>query len=61
MACDLAFDDFGFDQLEIVTDDDNVGSRRVAIRNGFTEAGGRDGRVLYVCRRGMAGKRSVIA
>lgn len=44
----IAFEEFGFRRLEIVTDPDNIGSRRVAGRNGFTEAGQREGRVLYV-------------
>jgi len=33
--------------LEVVIDPDNVGSHRVARRNGFARIGERDGRVVY--------------
>ena len=52
LVCDLAFAQFGFRRVEVVTDADNVFSRRVAIRNGFDERGIRDGRVLYVRETG---------
>lgn len=48
LLCAAAFEDGGFTRLEIVADPDNVASRRVAHRNGFVEAGERDGRVLLV-------------
>jgi RimJ/RimL family protein N-acetyltransferase len=52
LVCDLAFTWFGFRRVEVVTDADNVFSRRVAIRNGFEERGIRDGRVLHVREAG---------
>ncbi len=48
LACHVAFEELSFRRLEILTDPDNVGSRRVALRNGFKEVGVREGRVLYV-------------
>jgi RimJ/RimL family protein N-acetyltransferase len=50
--CALAFADFGFRHVELVADPDNVASRRIAIRNGFEEAGVRAGRVLHVLAAG---------
>jgi RimJ/RimL family protein N-acetyltransferase len=47
LACRIARTEFDFRGLEIVVDPDNVPSRRVATRNGFEEAGEKDGRVLY--------------
>ncbi|MBZ5554913.1 MAG: GNAT family N-acetyltransferase [Acidobacteriia bacterium] len=48
LACAIAFEDMGFRRLEVVTDPDNVGSRRAAVRNGFKEVGMREGRILHV-------------
>ena len=48
LACQLALEQFRFRRLEVVTDPDNIGSRRVALRNGFSEIGARDGRVLHI-------------
>jgi RimJ/RimL family protein N-acetyltransferase len=48
LACAIAFEDMGFRRLEVVTDPDNVGSRRAAVRNGFKEVGMRQGRILHV-------------
>jgi len=48
LACDLAFERFGFRRLEVVTDPDNSGSRRVAANNRFREAGEREGRILHI-------------
>jgi RimJ/RimL family protein N-acetyltransferase len=48
LACDLAFERFGFRRLEVVTDPDNAGSRRVAVNNRFREAGEREGRILHI-------------
>ncbi len=48
LACTFAFEELGLRRMEILADPDNGPSRRVAVRNGFTEAGIRDGRVLYV-------------
>jgi RimJ/RimL family protein N-acetyltransferase len=47
-VCALAFTEFGFRRLELRADVDNVGSRRIAARHGFTEVGMREGRVLYI-------------
>jgi RimJ/RimL family protein N-acetyltransferase len=47
LACDVAFGELGVERLEILTDPDNTGSRRVALRNAFVEIGMRDGRVLH--------------
>jgi RimJ/RimL family protein N-acetyltransferase len=43
----VAFEEFGFLRLDIVTHPDNVGSRQVALRNGFKEVGLREGCILY--------------
>lgn len=48
LACQVAIAPLGVQRLEIVVDPDNVPSRRVAMRNGFQEAGMRHGRILYV-------------
>jgi RimJ/RimL family protein N-acetyltransferase len=48
LACQVASEQLRFRRLEVVTDPDNGGSRRVALRNGFREAGVRDGRILYI-------------
>ena len=47
-----AFTEFGINRLEIVVVIDNVGSRRVALCNGFIEVGMREGKVLYIRDRG---------
>src|SRR5262245_14686165 len=47
LVCQVAFQQFRFRRLEVVTDTDNSSSSRVALRNGFKDAGLRDGRVLY--------------
>jgi len=44
----LALREFGLRCLEVVVDPDNIGSQKVARRNGFREAGMREGRLLYV-------------
>ncbi len=54
--CAVAFEVGGFERLEIVTDPDNIASRRVALRNGFEEVGWRDGQVLHVLDK-SAGSR----
>jgi RimJ/RimL family protein N-acetyltransferase len=38
----------GVRTLRVLADPDNTGSRRVAVRNGFHEAGLSDGRICYV-------------
>lgn len=48
LACQVAFEEFGFRRLEVVTDADNSSSRRVALRSGFSETGLRDGRILHI-------------
>jgi RimJ/RimL family protein N-acetyltransferase len=48
LASNLAFERFGFRRLEVVTDPDNAGSRRVAANNRFREAGEREGRILHI-------------
>ncbi len=48
LACTFAFEAPGLRRIEILADPHNGPSRRVAVRNGLTEAGIRDGRVLYV-------------
>jgi 8-oxo-dGTP pyrophosphatase MutT (NUDIX family) len=48
-------DKFGIHQFELLADPDNVASRRVATRSGFTEVSERDGRVLYVAARAPVG------
>src|SRR2546421_6627473 len=48
LVCRLAFREFGFRALRVLVDADNVASRRVAVGNGFREAGMQDGRVYYV-------------
>ena len=48
LALRLAFSEFGFRAVRAVVDPDNVGSRRVAIANGFSEIGMHDGRIRYV-------------
>jgi RimJ/RimL family protein N-acetyltransferase len=52
LACRFAFEELGLTRVEILTDPDNVPSRRVALRNGFRAAGVRDGRVLYIADGG---------
>ncbi|HKE56685.1 MAG TPA: GNAT family N-acetyltransferase [Pyrinomonadaceae bacterium] len=47
LLCVLAFEEFRFQRLEIVAHPDNVGSTKVALRNGFTEVGVRDGLIVY--------------
>ena len=50
LACEIAVAEFDFRALEIVVDADNIASRKVATRNGFREAGERDGRILYTAK-----------
>ena len=50
--CALAFAELGFRQVEVEADLDNHGSRRVAVSAGFTEAGVRNGRALYLLAGG---------
>lgn len=47
----VAFQQHRHRHLEIVTDPDNLPSRRVALGNGFLEAGMRDYRALYTLNR----------
>ncbi|HEX9164210.1 MAG TPA: GNAT family N-acetyltransferase [Thermoanaerobaculia bacterium] len=51
LACDIALNELAFDEIEVLIDPDNNASHAVAVRNGFTRVGERDGRVLYVRRR----------
>jgi RimJ/RimL family protein N-acetyltransferase len=51
LLCRVAFLDMGFRSLRIVADPDNVASQRVALRNGFREAGTAEGRLCYVLDR----------
>lgn len=46
LVCELALAELDFRSLQIVTDPDNIPSRRVATRNGFEEAGEQDGRMI---------------
>ena len=48
LVCRLAFREFAFRALRVLVDADNVASRRVAVGNGFCEAGMQDGRVCYI-------------
>ena len=48
LACQVASEHIGVQRVQIVVDPDNIASRRVATRNGFREAGTRDGRILHV-------------
>ena len=48
LSCAYAFDELGFEHLEILTDRDNHASRRVALKAGFEEVGQRDGRILHL-------------
>jgi len=48
LVCQIAQSSLGVRILEIVTDPDNIASRRVAQRNGFHESGMRDGRILHL-------------
>lgn len=48
LICDLAREELGFRELEIVTDPDHAASRKVAFRAGFREVGPRGPRTLYV-------------
>lgn len=47
LACQLAFETYSYQQLELLTAPDNTASRRVALRSGFQEIGLRDGEVLH--------------
>jgi len=58
--CAVAFDGGAFERLEIVTDPDNIASRRIALGNGFEEVGLRDGQVLHVRdRHRLAGSTAI--
>jgi RimJ/RimL family protein N-acetyltransferase len=48
LACQVASEQLRFRRLEVLADPDNGSSRRVALRNGFREAGLRDRRVLHI-------------
>jgi RimJ/RimL family protein N-acetyltransferase len=61
LACNVAFADFGFRQVEVLTDPDNARSRAVANRNGFRVAGIRDGRVLHVLEAEWLTNRAVVS
>ena len=54
LACRVAFDGLALERLEILTDEDNGPSRRVAMGAGFEEVGRRDGRILHVLEAGRA-------
>ena len=43
-----AFEEFGLKRLEILADPNNTPPRRVALRNGFSEVGVLDGRILHI-------------
>ena len=47
----VAFEEFGFQRLEIVAHPNNVGSKNIALRNGFTEVGVRNGFIVYSLSR----------
>lgn len=47
----IAFEEFGFRRLEIFVDPDDIGSRRVAVRSGFTLVGARSRPVCHQQRR----------
>lgn len=55
LTCGYAFGKLGLKRVEILTDPDNAPSRRVAVRNGFREAGVRDGRILYIADAATSG------
>lgn len=61
LACQVAFGDFGFRRVEVLTDPDNAPSRLVAIRNGFRVAGMRDGRILHVLEAQWFTNRQVVS
>ncbi len=61
LACKVAFADFGFRRVEVLTDPDNAPSCLVAIRNGFRVAGIRDGRVLHVLEAEWFTNRQVMS
>ena len=48
IVCRIAAE-LGISHLQILVDEDNAASCQVAIKNGFEEAGVRDGRLRYVC------------
>jgi len=48
LVCRVAFELLGFTRLEVITDPDNAPSRGVALRNGFSESGWRNGRIRYL-------------
>lgn len=48
LACKLAFGELAAARVEILTDPDNIASRRVALRNGFRVVGLRGGRILHL-------------
>jgi RimJ/RimL family protein N-acetyltransferase len=55
LMCRWAFEQFRFERIELAIDCDNQPSRMIALRNGFSECGLRDGRVRYVKERSGAG------
>lgn len=48
LVCTMVFERLGFKQIDLLIDTDNPHSQRIAVRNGFTHVGMRDGRVLFV-------------
>jgi [ribosomal protein S5]-alanine N-acetyltransferase len=44
-----AFGELGLRCLEAIIDPENIGSVKVVLRNGFQEAGRREGKLVYVC------------
>jgi RimJ/RimL family protein N-acetyltransferase len=59
LVCRIAFLELGFERLEVLTDPDNLSSRKVAARNGFRKVGVRDGRVLHILDAKAVAIRSV--
>lgn len=55
LACRLAFEKLKLEQVELAIDSDNPPSRRIALRNGFSECGLYEGRMRYVIERCDAG------
>jgi RimJ/RimL family protein N-acetyltransferase len=53
LACEIAFMSLGVTSIEIVTDPDNIPSRKVAARNGFQEIGVRNGQMLHTKNVGL--------
>lgn len=61
LACKVAFEELGFRRVEVLTDPDNTGSRKVAARNGLREVGVREGLVLHVIEAAELKNRRVMS